>query len=193
MRAAARPSGASRAGCKRAVGPSLPAGVARRARMGARSAGPRLVATDFHSTVWLRAFAIWWDQAARGMRRKLLRLSAEAMRPVFEQLSVAADGTAANRAATKPSVDASGRFVAFESLADNLVHRDGNRCVARVRAGSMARIDRALGACQRRRAGRPESARHFGRRWASRGVLQRSDQLGVRRHELGLGLFRPGS
>jgi Tol biopolymer transport system component len=47
-------------------------------------------------------------------------------RTAFERVSVASDGTQANAASSRPSLSADGRFVAFESLASNLVSGDTN-------------------------------------------------------------------
>ncbi len=44
----------------------------------------------------------------------------------FERVSVASDGTQANAASARPAISANGRFVAFESLADNLAPGDVN-------------------------------------------------------------------
>ncbi|HBX70894.1 MAG TPA: hypothetical protein DEH25_16320 [Chloroflexi bacterium] len=44
----------------------------------------------------------------------------------FERVSVSSDGTEANAISTRPAISADGRFVAFESLADNLVFGDTN-------------------------------------------------------------------
>ena len=44
----------------------------------------------------------------------------------IERVSVSSEGTQANAASARPSISANGRFVAFESLADNLVPGDTN-------------------------------------------------------------------
>ena len=45
---------------------------------------------------------------------------------ITERVSVASDGTQANGRSFRPSTSADGRFVAFESLATNLVAGDTN-------------------------------------------------------------------
>jgi Tol biopolymer transport system component len=44
----------------------------------------------------------------------------------FERVSISSDGVEANAISTRPEISADGRFVAFESLADNLVYGDAN-------------------------------------------------------------------
>ncbi|MFC1997463.1 CHAP domain-containing protein [Chloroflexota bacterium] len=44
----------------------------------------------------------------------------------MERVSISPDGIESNAISTRPAISADGRFVAFESLADNLVHRDTN-------------------------------------------------------------------
>jgi len=44
----------------------------------------------------------------------------------FERVSVSSEGVEANAISTRPAISADGRFVAFESLADNLVFGDIN-------------------------------------------------------------------
>jgi Tol biopolymer transport system component len=44
----------------------------------------------------------------------------------FERVSVSSEGLEANAISTRPAISADGRFVAFESLADNLVYGDTN-------------------------------------------------------------------
>ncbi len=46
--------------------------------------------------------------------------------PAFSRVSVASNGTQANDASLKPSLSGNGRYVAFESLASNLVSGDTN-------------------------------------------------------------------
>ena len=44
----------------------------------------------------------------------------------IERVSVSSEGVEANAISTRPAISADGRFVAFESLADNLVYGDTN-------------------------------------------------------------------